>query len=125
MSDINNSGDLNNLKPQRSFQRNVNSEATSNVPPAPEPKDNLKENGKILNNDPASFLGRSLIKGKYATQFTGKLYDNIKSDLDTLYQNQKVVFTSDKVFDKAFDKSNSYSHATNVQAAYVKEFKKS
>ena len=123
MSDINNPGDLNNLRPQMPIQRNSNPDPTPAAPNTPQPKSSQIENDKILNGDPASFLGRSLVKGKYAVQFSGETYENLKKDLDVLNKNADVVTASDKVFDIAFNGTNSYSQAANMQVAYVNEFK--
>lgn len=117
MTDINDSNNVNNIRPIR-FKGKAKPESSSD----PAPSQIVPNENNDLNNA-AGMLGRSQV-GHRPVAFNGSEYEIMQRDLKVLHKNPDLVFTSDKVFEKAYEKSGSYGHAARVQVAFVKEFKK-
>lgn len=113
------------MRPGRINKQNFKFKGQETAKPVPQETEEIKKDVD-LRNDPAQFLGRSLINSKKfnPAAFKGEVYQNLQKDLEVLKENPELVEKSDKVFEKALSDGKDYEDAAKIQNGFVEEFKK-
>lgn len=120
-----------NMRPD-SIGYNKVSKKADKAEPVPVPqKEQVPENAKILDSNPAAFLGKTQVKkSRYDfSSFNAETVNNMKKDLRFMGENPELVAESDKMFDRAYKnaqkagETDPYAKAAVVQAEYINEFR--
>jgi len=77
-----------------------------------------------LDNDPAHVINRSYVKSRKlnASSFDPEQLERTAKDMQFLNKNQKLVFGSEKVFNRALKNSKDYNKALETQKGFTEEF---